>query len=294
MENLRGAMLMMASMAGFALEDTSIKLASANGVPTGQILAILGFLGMLVYWAFMVRKNIPMFSRQLIERGVIVRNLGEFIGTGSYVIAFTTGALSSAAAVQQALPLVVTMGAAIFLGQHVGWRRWIAIGVGFIGVLLVIQPGSANFDPVMILALISMLFMAMRDVQTRAIRDHIHSLQMAAWGFMTIIPLGIVVMIFQGTSPVWPSMLQWGFIIGAVIIGTGAYYLLIAASRIGDMAVITPFRYTRIIFALVIGVLVFGEGDKLNTMMMVGVLIIITSGIYTFYRESRARRASPS
>ena len=91
-----------------------------------------------------------------------------------------------------------------------------------------------------------------------------------------------------------PSPQQWGFIAAAVLIGTASYYILILASRLGDMAVIAPFRYTRIVFALIVGVLVFDEGDAINWTMLIGLLIVITSGIYTFYRESRVRSASPS
>lgn len=294
MENIRGAILMTIAMAGFAFEDTFIKLATQDGMPTGQVLFVLGTLGTLIYWAVMAPKKIPMITTKLLERGVIVRNFGEFIGTGCYVLAFTGGALAAASAVMQALPLFVTMGAALFLGQHVGWRRWTAIGVGFFGVLLVIQPGGTNFDPLLLLAFVGVLGMSVRDVQTRAFKGHIHSLQIAAWGFLSIVPLGALIMVYTGATWVMPSPQQWGFIAAAVLIGTASYYILILASRLGDMAVIAPFRYTRIVFALIVGVLVFDEGDAINSTMLIGLLIVITSGIYTFYRESRVRSASPS
>ena len=294
MENIRGAILMTIAMAGFALEDMFIKLASENGMPTGQVLIILGALGTMAYWAFMLPKGIRLLSPKLIEKGVVIRNIGEFIGTGAYVLAFTSGALAATSSVMQALPLFVTMGAALFLGQKVGWRRWTAIGVGFFGVLLVIQPGSSNYDPLLILAFIGVLGMAMRDVTTRALKGHLHSLQLAAWGFLTIVPLGWAILLYSGESFVRPTTLQWVYIVAGVLIGTGAYYLLIMASRLGDMAVIAPFRYTRIVFALAVGLIVFDEGDSINSVMLLGVLIVITSGIYTFYRESRSRSASPS
>ena len=116
MENIRGAILMTIAMAGFALEDMFIKLASENGMPTGQVLIILGALGTMAYWAFMLPKGIRLLSPKLIEKGVVIRNIGEFIGTGAYVLAFTSGALAATSSVMQALPLFVTMGAALFLG----------------------------------------------------------------------------------------------------------------------------------------------------------------------------------
>ncbi|OUD10908.1 hypothetical protein BVC71_05430 [Marivivens niveibacter] len=292
MENVRGAILMSLAMAGFAIEDMFIKLTKDFGMPTGQVLAVLGLMGGMVYWAFMAHKGIPLITRKLTDRGVMIRNLGEFVGTGCYVLAFTGGALSSASAVMQALPLFVTMGAAIFLGQQVGWRRWTAIGIGFIGVLMVIQPGGENFDPYLALAFVGVLGMAGRDVQTRALHGEIHSLQIAAWGFFTIVPLGIAVMAAQNTAPILPTSTQWALLVGATVIGTGAYYMLIMASRLGDMAVIAPFRYTRIVFALIVGIVVFDEADQINSLMLIGVLIIITSGIYTFYRQYLSRHAS--
>ena len=293
MENIRGAILMTVAMAGFAVEDMFIKLASEDGLATGQVLFVLGIMGTAVYWMFMLPRGIRLFSPKLMERGVIIRNLGEFVGTGGYVLAFTTGAISAAAAVMQALPLFVTMGAALFLGQAVGWRRWTAIGVGFFGVLLVIQPGGANFSPALVLAFVGMLAMAIRDVQTRALTTNLHSLQIAAWGFFTIIFLGLSIRFAIGEVWKMPDAQQWVYICASVVIGTTAYYLLILASRLGDMAVIAPFRYTRIVFALFVGVLVFDEGDTLNPLMLTGIAIIIISGIYTFYRESLTRRASP-
>ena len=292
MENVRGAILMSIAMAGFAIEDMFIKLTKDFGMPTGQVLAVLGLMGGMVYWSFMARKGIPLVTRKLTDRGVMIRNLGEFVGTGCYVLAFTGGALSSASAVMQALPLFVTMGAAIFLGQQVGWRRWTAIGIGFIGVLMVIQPGGENFDPYLALAFIGVLGMAGRDVQTRALHGEIHSLQIAAWGFFTIVPLGLIIMAVQSTPAIVPTSTQWAFLLGATAIGTGAYYLLIMASRLGDMAVIAPFRYTRIVFALIVGLVVFDEWDQINKMLFLGIIIIITSGIYTFYRQYVARHAS--
>ena len=292
MENVRGAILMSIAMAGFAIEDMFIKLTKDFGMPTGQVLAILGLMGGMVYWGFMARKGIPLITRKLTDRGVMIRNLGEFVGTGCYVLAFTGGALSSASAVMQALPLFVTMGAAIFLGQQVGWRRWTAIGVGFVGVLMVIQPWGEYFNPYLVLAFIGVLGMAGRDVQTRALHGEIHSLQIAAWGFFTIVPLGLIIMAVQSTPAIVPTSTQWLLLIGATAIGTGAYYLLIMASRLGDMAVIAPFRYTRIVFALIVGLVVFDEWDQINTMLILGIIIIITSGIYTFYRQYVARHAS--
>ncbi|WP_194095519.1 DMT family transporter [Marivivens aquimaris] len=291
MDNVRGSILMVLAMLGFAIEDMFIKLLSAH-LPAGEVMMILGVGGVLLYWIALRRQNVPLFSTVFFERGVVLRNIAEFVGTGAFVTAFTLGEISTTSAIMQALPLVVTMGGALFLGQQVGWRRWTAIFVGFIGVIIVINPQPSGVDPLALLALVAVLGLGSRDVITRPLRGQIHSLQLAAYGFVTIIPLGATMMVLQGETPVVPTGIDYLYLLLCISIGVVAYYLLILASRIGELAVVAPFRYTRILFALTVGAVVFAETLELH--MLVGCAIIVMSGIYTFYRESRARRASLS
>ena len=140
MDNLRGAALMTLAMLGFAIEDMFIKF-MAGALPVGQIIALLGLGGTIAFATVIVVQRRPLFSRALLTPAIAVRSLGEIIGTIGFVTAIVFTPLSSASAILQATPLAVTLGAALFLQEKVGWRRWSAILVGFCGVLPIIRPG---------------------------------------------------------------------------------------------------------------------------------------------------------
>lgn len=156
MENLRGMVLMTISMFLFAIADAGIKMASET-VPTGEILAFLGLGGTIVFGIIATRRGDKLFTRDIIDRSIMLRMTGEMIGTVGMVTALALIPYSTTAAITQAIPLTITMGAALFLGETVGWQRWSAICVGFIGVILIIRPGVDGFDPNSVFALIAVI-----------------------------------------------------------------------------------------------------------------------------------------
>jgi len=178
-DNLRGALLMTLAMAGFALEDMFIKLLSGT-IPVGQILFMLGASGALVFGLFANAKGQKLFSADMASRAMIIRNIGEVVGTVGFVLGFVLASLFTASAILQATPLVVTLGAALFLGAQVGWKRWMAILAGLFGVLLIVRPGMAGFEPASLWAVIGVLGLATRDLATRAAPMRISGFQMSA------------------------------------------------------------------------------------------------------------------
>jgi drug/metabolite transporter (DMT)-like permease len=288
MENLRGIALMIASMAGFSIEDTLIKGVSSH-IPSGQILIILGLIGAAIFAVLAKLRRLRLFGPALLERSVLIRNLSEMLGTVCYVSAIIMTPLSSASAILQATPLAVTLGAAIFLGAPVGWRRWSAIAVGFAGVLIIVRPGAEGFMPASLFAVGGVIFLAARDLATRSAPAHVPSLIMALYGFLAVVPAGAVLMAFQGGWVALPPgiLLRLGL---TAVVGVAAYYAIVAAMRVGDVAVVTPFRYSRIIFALILGITVFDE--KVDRWTLIGAAIVIASGLYTLIREARLRRAA--
>lgn len=283
-ENVRGSLLMVAAMAGFAIEDMFTK-ALARHMPVGEVLILLGLGGTLIFAALALRQGDRLLSRDIFAPVVIARNLGEMIGTFTFVCAIAFTPLAEASAIQQATPLAVTLGAALFLGEEVGWRRWSAILVGFVGVLVVIRPGTAGFSVLSLFAVVAVVGLAARDVITRRVPRSISSMQLGAYAFATCIPAGVLLLWLQG-APVPLSTSDLMQITGALLFGTAAYSALIGAMRIGEVAVITPFRYSRLIFAVIIGWTVFDESPDRWT--LIGGLIIVASGLYTLARE-RAR-----
>ncbi|MBK1634484.1 DMT family transporter [Rhodovulum adriaticum] len=286
MENLRGIALMVAAMAGFALEDMFVKRV-AEVLPVGQILVILGTGGALAFGAMAMARGQRLWSRALLTRPVILRNTGEVVGTLGFVTALALTPLSVASSILQATPLAVTLGAALFLGAQVGWRRWSAIAIGLFGVLLIVRPGLAGFDPAALFAVMAVIGLALRDLATRATPRSVGSLQLATYAFAMLVPLGLILLAL-GPAPAPIDAVTWARLGGALVMGVAGYYAIVEAMRVGEVAVVTPFRYTRLIFALIIGVLVFGE--RPDALTLVGAAIVITSGLYTLWREARLSR----
>jgi len=285
--NLHGSLLMVLAMIGFALEDVLIKQL-ASELPMGQVIALIGCGGAVNFGVLARLRGQRLLSPALLTRPVLLRNLGEAIAAVTFVSAIVLTTLSSASAILQTTPLALTMGAALFLGEPVGWRRWTAIGVGLIGVMLIIQPGLAGFAPASLLAVITVAAIAMRDLSSRAIPADVSGLQLAAWAFATLIPAGLLLMAATGAAAVMPTAPDLLRLAGTFLFGGVGYYALVGATRMGEVAVVVPFRYSRLVFAMILGALVFGE--RPNALMLAGAALIVGAGVYTIWREARVRR----
>ncbi|WP_298835586.1 DMT family transporter [uncultured Roseobacter sp.] len=289
MDNLRGAALMVLAMACFAVEDMLIKFLAA-GMPVGQIIGMLGLGSALLLGVVLRIRGEALFDRAMLTPAIAIRAVGELIGTLGFVTAIALTPLSSASAILQATPLVVTLGAALFLGEAVGWRRWSAILVGFIGVLMIIRPGMEGFSWLSLFALQGVFGLAIRDLATRRVPPHTSTLQLSFLGFLVLIPAAVIMLMIPGSPVTAPTAIAWVWLICALLIGIVAYYTIVSAMRIGDVSFVTPFRYSRIIFALAIGVGVFGEEP--DTMTLAGATVIVASGLYTLWRERNVRANS--
>lgn len=284
--NQRGIALMLAGMAGFAVEDAFIKFMAAE-LPAGQINLGLGCAGALIFGTAARRKGLRFLSPGLWHPAVIGRNLCEMLGSLGYVVALAYAPLVTVSAVFQATPLAVTMGAALFLGERVGWRRWAAVLAGFVGVLIVIRPWTAEFDPASLLALVAVVGLGGRDLFTRRIPKGIDSLLLVTWGFAAVGLVGGLQLAVTGgaVDPSGAGLLAYA---GALLFGCGAYWAITEATRAAEASVITPFRYSRLLFAVLIGTLVFAE--RPDGWTIVGGLVVVGSGLYAILRE-RARAA---
>ncbi|WP_187430365.1 hypothetical protein ROLI_019270 [Roseobacter fucihabitans] len=286
MDNLRGAAFMVLAMLGFAIEDMLIKF-MALALPVGQIIGMLG-LGSALLAAVILRiQQQPLFTRAMLTPAIALRALGELIGTLGFVTAIALTPLSSASAILQATPLFVTLGAALFLQEQVGWRRWAAILVGFGGVLMIIRPGMESFDWLSLFAVQGVIGLGIRDLATRRVPRETSTMQLSFLAFLVLIPAAGVLMWINGSSLVALSLANWLCFTLALLIGMVAYYGIVAAMRIGEVSFVTPFRYSRIIFALFVGVLVFSERPDVWTLS--GAAIIVGSGLYTLWRERHVR-----
>ena len=278
---------MILAMAGFAFEDLFIKLLSTY-FPISEVIIILGFTGTFIFFIITLLQNAPIIHKDLLNKHVIIRTICELLGAVFFVTAIALTPLSSATAILQIAPLLVTIGAVIFFKEKVGWRRWTAVFIGFIGVLLIVRPGFEGFMPASIFAILGSVFLAARDLATRAMQVKLPSVTIALYAFIAFGISGILIIPFNSPM-VLPTSNQIIYFIGASAFGVIAYYSLVISSRIGEMSVISPFRYSRIVFAMLLAIIILDENP--DGLTLIGASIVVASGLYTFVRETVLKKS---
>ncbi len=280
-------MLMVGSMLFFAFEDLFQKKV-AMIMPPGQVIAMMGFMGAAIFWGIAARLGQPILDRRALKPIVVMRSISEGISGALFVVAMTLIPLTLASALLQATPLMVTMGAALFLREPVGWRRWSAICVGMIGVLIILRPGFDGFQPAGLLIVGCVMLMTARDLATRVMPKAIGTFQVMTWAYMALVPAGILLMLYQGTPLQVLTLEMWALLLGATIFGLFGYYLVTSAMRLGEVSVVAPLRYTRLVFAMIIAYFALNEVPDWVTIL--GSALVILSGLYTFWREAVRKR----
>lgn len=278
---------MVVSMALFAVEDVFLKLAAAQ-MPVGEVLMIFGAFGLLGFALLVRGRGQRLFDPAMLTPALALRGFGEAVGRLGYTLAIALTPLASAAAILQATPLVVVFGAALFFGERVGWRRILAILGGFLGVLMILRPGLDGFLPASLWAVLGMFALALRDLATRAAPPALSHLQLGFWGFAVLLPTGAAMLAVSGGAVVPAAGMVGALAVGAVV-GVAAYYTVIAAMRTGEISIVTPFRYARILFAIALGLVIFGE--RPDTLTLSGAAVVVGCGVYTVLRERRLARA---
>ena len=272
---------MIIAMGCLTLTDMLIKIASQS-LPIGQVMITYGIGALLVFWGLLRIKGEPIQLSPLTNPAVIWRNVGDLIAMNSMFLALVFVPLSTIGAVIQAVPLLVTAAAALFLGEKVGLRRVSAIFVGFFGTLLIIQPGANTFDITATLVLVAALGMALRDIATKLVRESFSTLLLTFYSCFLFIFSGSILLLTKGV----PSLPDWGdvaMLVAMIIAGCLGFFFMTEAVRLGDMSVVIPFRYSRLLFSMAAGILILGE--QVNAMMLIGSALTILSGLYIWHRE---------
>ncbi len=286
--NLRGAIFMCLAMAGFTINDALVK--SVTGVMNpGQIMLVRGAMTSVLVLLLARHFNAFRSLRLMLDPIIALRVVAEVIAAITYISALGEMPLANASAILQALPLTVTLGAALFLSEQVGWRRWLAILAGFVGVLVVLRPGPEGFSAASIAVIASVVAAATRDLCTRRISPDVPSLFISATTAVVIaLTGGALVAPMGGWQPMSAtSVLHLAAASLMLLLG---YQCIVLAMRQGEIAIIAPFRYTSLIWSIGIGIFAFSELPDVWT--MVGVGIIIVSGLYAFMRENKRRLAA--
>ena len=274
-DNLRGSLMMVLAMLGFAFEDSFLKLA-AKLMPLGEVLALMGLIGMALFSALALRKGAAPLPRSILSRTMALRSGSEVVGRVFYALALALTPISQASAILQATPLVVVGGAALLFGEKVSLLRWLLILEGFAGVLIIIRPGVEGFSALSLLAVAGLLGFAGRDLATRAAPPALSNAQLGVAGFLMLALSGLILITLNG-GPAAISPLALAYTCGAACFGVAAYAALTSAMRTGEVGVVTPFRYTRLLFALIVGYTLFGE--RPDALTLIGSAVIVGCGI---------------
>ncbi|WP_336068539.1 DMT family transporter [Nitratireductor rhodophyticola] len=288
--NARGALFMSIAMAGFTVNDGLTKLV-AEAMNMAQVMLVRGVMATLVMlllaWHWKALKK----PRAVLHPMVALRVAGETGATICFLSALAHMPIANLAAVMQALPLAVTLGAAFFLNEPVGWRRWSAIIVGFIGILIIIRPGFDAFNAYSLYGVAAVAFATMRDLTTRKIPSDIPSPMISTVTAASVTIAGAVLLVpYGGWSPM--SGADFAILVGATLCIVCGYHFIVLSLRAGELSFIAPFRYTALLWAIGLGIVLFADWP--DRVMMAGAFLVVCSGLYTLYREQVVNRTKPA
>jgi drug/metabolite transporter (DMT)-like permease len=283
-----GISWMIASMAAFAIEDAFLKIVTKQ-VPVGQVLMMFGLGGLCVFALMARRAKAHLFHPQVFTRSMLFRAVFEFFGRLFYILAIALTPMSSATAILQAAPLFVALGARIFLHEKVDAKTWLAIWVGLLGVLIILRPSADDFSALSLLALIGTLGFVGRDLFTRAAPPVLTKEVLGFYGFTTTVIAGACFALWDGKSFVALQTMQVLMLVLALTAGVFAYTALMTAMRTGSIAAVTPYRYTRLLFGISIGVVAFDE--QLDAPMLLGCAVVIGAGLFIGWQNQRRQPA---
>lgn len=281
-DNIRSSIFMTVGMAFFTLGDALTKY-STETLNLGQFIFLRGMLCVVVLFFIAGRNGNLGQWRGLLDKSLIVRGIGEVGATTCYLTGLTHLSLAFVSSVNQAVPLAVSMAAVLFLGEKVGWRRWLSISVGFIGVLIIIRPGTDGINFYTLLLLLGVGFTALRDLATRSVSAHIPTSLISAFTSVLVTITGFVIMQFD-TGWQNPSTADITHVLLAAMMLILGYHYIIQATRVGDFSFASPFRYSSLLWAIALSYIVFNQIPDRHT--VIGSAIVVASGIYMLYREA--------
>ena len=278
--NRRGIRFMVAAMACFIANDSMVKLASET-LPAGQLIFVRGMMASLLVLAVARATAAPIAASQIGHRWVLARAAIDAMATFTYLVSLFHLPIANATAINMASPLFIVALAVPLLGERVDARRWAAIAAGFAGVLLVIQPRIEGFNGYALLCLAATLLHAVRDLVVRRIPAGIPSLAITLATAVSVTLLAGLLSIVQGWQPL--GLREFALLACASVFLASGYHLIIRSTRMGDMSTIAPWRYTGLLWALIVGWVIWG--DLPNALGWAGIALLIAAGVYLVRRE---------
>ncbi len=283
--NVVGIITMLAAMLAYCANDTCVKLATER-LPLGEVIVMRNVSASLIVLAYALWRGGLSWPAAAPTALVAWRTLAEIASTIFFLIGLLALPFADANAISQVLPLVITAIAVVVLKEHAGWPLWAAIATGFFGVLLIARPGTSAFVPEAGLILVSVVLVAARDLITRRIGNAVPTLTLTLLSAVGVISAGLLMLPFE--KWVWPAPREALLAaLGGSFLATG-YALSIVAMRFGTIAVVSPFRYSIILYSLAIGWLVWSEWP--DRLQMLGIALLVAAGVYTLRHQRRMSR----
>lgn len=277
--NRRGVLAMMAGMASFVSNDALVKFASQS-LPPFQLIFVRGIFATLLLFAIAAALGATAQLRSLADRKVVMRAGFDAFATIAYLTSLFHLPIGNATAINMATPLFITLFAVIAFRERVGAGRWLALATGFTGVLLIVQPSGSAFNAWALLCLAGTLLHAARDLTTRVIDRRIPSILITVSTAVAVMLLaGLLTFVFEAWQPMRLS--QYALLAAASVFLGGGYFLLTVAMRGGEMSLIAPFRYAGLLYALLLGFIVWG--DVPNALAWCGIALLVAAGLYVLH-----------
>jgi drug/metabolite transporter (DMT)-like permease len=274
--------------AGFCLicSDACLRVASSE-LPLGQVVAGRSVVGCALLAFAAWTQSALHWHPAILSPAFGLRVIGEIGAALFFIAAILRMPFANAAAILQFIPLVTTVVAAWLFAERVGWQRWCAGAVGLVGVLLVLQPGTSGFTWWSLLAVAAMLCMSLRDLATTRLDRGVPTLLVGTVSAAGVAAGGAALMPFAPWS--WPSGEAVLLVVASGVFVAGGFYGMVQAMRIGEISAVAPFRYGTMLWALLIGIVVWGEMP--NLLAVAGILIVVAAGLAMFAHERRLMQA---
>ncbi|MCF6127308.1 DMT family transporter [Mesorhizobium sp. M7A.F.Ca.CA.001.07.2.1] len=284
--SIRGPLFMIVSTGSYLVNDTMMKLATA-GLPSYEVLFLRGaaaaLWGFPLLFALGYGKQIPL----IFDKRVLSRNMLELAAILCYVVALANMQIADSTALGQITPLLMLVGSSILFGERIGGRRMALIGLGFVGALMVAQPTMQGISVYALLALGNATFAAARDLAGRRVAAEVP-------GMIVAISAVVVVLIGAGAAHlvserwVMPGAHHLLLMAGAGFFLIFGHFFIFMAYRIGPTSAVAPFYYCFTVWAVISGLLVFGQFP--NALAICGILLVIGSGLTIVSLDQRRRR----
>jgi drug/metabolite transporter (DMT)-like permease len=281
----RGIMAMVAATAIFCCGDALMKLA-ATELPTSETMFVRSLTASILVTGYAWATGAFAHVNRVLSGAMGLRAGGDVTASLLFQAALGRMHFADIMAVLQIAPLTLTAGSALFLGEKVGWRRWSAVAIGLLGALLIVKPGTSAFNWWAIIAIVSVLFAAVRDISTRRIDPLLPTPLILCFSAIAVTIASLCGALFESWTV--PRTLPFLGLMLAGVCSMLGQLCVITAVRVAEISVVAPFRYAGIIWALVLGFLIWGHIP--DAVAMVGIIAVTAAGVYTFHRERVLQR----